>query len=65
MTDTDEQIVMAKLAYSAYAEAVDNKDFQGNPLRGWDGMSDTTRAGWVSAAAAVAAYLMGPPSADE
>jgi len=65
VTDTDDQIVMAKLAYAAYGQTTNFKNFQGNPMPNWDQLGDTIQAAWVSASNAVASYLEGPPAADE
>lgn len=65
VTDIDDQIVMAKLAYAAYGRTTDFKNFQGSPMPNWGDLGDTIQAAWVSAANAVAGYLMGPPAADE
>lgn len=56
---------MAKLAYAAYGKTTDFKNFQGNPMPAWDDLGDTIQAAWVSAANAIAGYLMGPPALDE
>lgn len=65
MTDIDEQIVMAKLAYGAYGQTTGFKNFQGNPMPKWDDLGDTIQGAWVAAANAVNNYLMGPPATDE
>jgi hypothetical protein len=65
VTDTDDQIVMAKLAYAAYGKTTDFKNYQGNPMPSWDALGDTIQGAWVAAANAVNNYLMGPPATDE
>jgi hypothetical protein len=65
VTDLDDQIVMAKLAYAAYGQTTDFKNYQGNPMPNWEDLGDTIQAAWMSAANAVAGYLEGPPAADE
>lgn len=61
----DDQIVMAKLAYAAYGQTTDFKNYQGLPMPAWDALGDTIQGAWVAAANAVANYLQGPPAADE
>lgn len=56
---------MAKLAYAAYGQTTDFKNYQGLPMPAWDALGDTIQAAWVSAINAVAAYLEGPPAIDE
>jgi hypothetical protein len=65
VSDDDDQIVMAKIAYAAYGQTTGFKNFQGNPMPNWDDLPDTIQGAWVAASNAVAAYLMGPPSIDE
>lgn len=65
MTDEDDQIIMAKLAYGAYGQTTDFKNYQGNPMPRWDDLGDTIQAAWVSAANAISNYLVGPPAVDE
>jgi hypothetical protein len=64
VTDIDEGVLMAKLAYDAYGHTTGFKNFQGNPMPAWDDLGDTIQAAWVSAAGAVHLYLMGPEAAD-
>jgi hypothetical protein len=65
VTDTDDQVVMARLAYAAYGRTTDFKNYQGNPMPKWDDLGDAIQAAWVSASNAVSDYLMGPPAVDE
>ncbi len=66
MTDIeDDQIIMAKLAYAAYGQTTDFKNFLGNPMPAWDELGDKIQGAWVAAANAVNNYLMGPTSADD
>lgn len=65
VTDADDQIIMAKLAYGAYGQTSGFKNAQGSPMPNWDQLGDTIQAAWVAAADAVYNYLMGPPSTDE
>lgn len=61
----DDQIIMAKLAYGAYAQSVGFKAFNGDNLPDFDKLSDTIAAAWVSAVNAVVGYLQdGPPAED-
>lgn len=61
----DDQIELAKLAYAAYGQTTNFKNFLGNPMPGWDDLGDRIQAAWVSAANAVSDYLIGPASADD
>jgi hypothetical protein len=62
----DDQIVMAKLAYGAYGQTTDFKNYQGNPMPAWDALGDAIQAAWVAAVNAVVGYLQdGPPALDE
>lgn len=56
---------MAKLAYAAYGQSTDFKNYQGNPMPGWDDLGEPIQAAWEAAADAVASYLEGPPAMDE
>lgn len=60
----DDQLTMAQLAYTAYGQTTDFKNYQGNPMPAWGDLGDTIQAAWVAAANAVSNYLMGPPAAD-
>jgi hypothetical protein len=42
------------VAYQAYCNASDGKDFYGKPLRTWDELDDARRSYWEAAANAVA-----------
>lgn len=62
----DDQITMAKLAYTAYSQAVGGKAFNGDQLPAYEGTPSTIQAAWVSAVNAVVSYLQGgPPAADD
>lgn len=61
----DDQIRLAKLAYDAYGETTDHKNYQGLPMPTWDALGDTIQGAWVSAVNAVVLDLMGPPPVDE
>lgn len=62
----DEQITMARLAYSAYAQNVGNKAVNGDNLPTFDATPSTVQSAWVSAVNAVVTYLQGgPPAADD
>ncbi len=61
MTDIeDDPLIMAKLAYAAYGQTTDFKNYQGNPMPAFDDLGDTIQAAWIAAANAVNNYLMGP-----
>lgn len=63
--DGDDQIIMAKLAYGAYGQTTNFKNYQGNPMPAWDALGDTIQGAWVSAVNAVVGYLQdGPPATD-
>lgn len=63
--EVDDQVVMAKLAFAAYCKTVDNKNVAGQPIPSWEQLGDSIQAAWVAGANAVAAYLEGPPAADD
>lgn len=67
MTDAqeDDQITMAKLAYGAYGQTTDFKNYQGLPMPAWDALGDTIQAAWISAANAIVGYLQGGPAAED
>jgi hypothetical protein len=44
---------LAKAAYAAYGEAVDNRNFQGDPMPSWTDLPAPIRAAWKLAAEAV------------
>lgn len=44
---------LAKAAYAAYGEAVDNKNFQGDPMPAWSELPAPIRAAWKLAAESV------------
>lgn len=44
---------LAKTAWAAYCEAVQQTSFDGKPLPEWDMLGETQRKGWEAAAAAV------------
>lgn len=50
--DTD-QTELAKLAYDAYGEATDHKNYQGLPMPTWDDLGDAIQGAWIAAAQAV------------
>lgn len=64
VTNPDESVELAKLAYRAYGEQTGFKNFQGNPMPSWEDLGDTIRSAWVAAAGAVSTYLTGPPAQD-
>lgn len=58
MTDTR----LAQLAYQAYGEQTDFKNYQGNPMPAWDDLGDAIQDAWLAAADAVAEDVQGSPS---
>lgn len=66
MTDaSDDQTALAKIAYQAYGQQIDFKNYQGLPMPAWDDLGDPIQGAWVAAASAVANYLEGPSAVDE
>ncbi len=60
----DQSVELAKLAYNAYGDAVDFKNYQGLPMPSWDDLGDAIQGAWVAAAERVADELSGPEAAD-
>lgn len=58
MTDTYEED-LAKLAYRAYGETTDFKNFQGNPMPAWEDLGERIQKAWIAAARAIADDLQG------
>lgn len=46
---------LARIAYAAYGETTDHKNYRGDPMPAFDDFGDTIRAAWCAAAAAVVA----------
>ncbi len=46
-------VEMAQVAYRAYGEVTDFKNFRGEPMPAWDDLGDTIQRAWVAAAKAV------------
>jgi len=44
---------LARLAYRAYGEVTDFKNFQGNPMPEFDNLTDKIKEAWCSSAVAV------------
>lgn len=44
---------LAALAYTAYAEAVGGRAYNGDPLPAWDALPDAIKAAWAASADAV------------
>ncbi len=61
MVTTAEGSELARIAYHAYGETTDHKNFQGNPMPAWDDLGDQIRAAWTSAARAVAEAVKEAP----
>lgn len=49
---TDEEL--GQVAYAAYGEVTDHKNFQGDPMPAFEDFGDTIRAAWAAAARRVA-----------
>ncbi len=49
--------MLARVAYHAYGEHTDFKNFQGNPMPKWEELPDRIRGAWRQAAAAVRGAL--------
>ena len=45
---------LAKIAYAAYGDYVDWKNYQGLPMPKWEDLTDKIRGAWEAAAGAVA-----------
>lgn len=45
--------MLARIAYHAYGEHTDFKNFQGNPMPLWEELPDRIRGAWRQAAASV------------
>lgn len=54
MTDTDD---LAMLAYHAYGETTDHKNFRGEPMPEWSDLGDRIQAAWIAAVTAVASRV--------
>ena len=44
---------LARIAYQAYGETTDFKNFRGEPMPEWDDLPEKIRQAWEAAAAAV------------
>lgn len=55
---------LAKLAYQAYGDRAEWKNFAGDPMPRWDDLGDRIQGCWEAAAEAVYA-VVGPPRAPE
>jgi hypothetical protein len=51
MTDTED---LARLAYRAYGETTDFKNFRGDPMPEWENLGDRIQSAWIAAVTAVA-----------
>lgn len=60
----DEQIDLAKLAYQAYGQQRNFKNYQGDQMPEWDELGSGIQDGWIAAAGAVAGFLQGPTASD-
>lgn len=61
----DDLVRLAQLAYDAYGNTTDHKNYQGNPMPTWDALGDTIQGAWVAAVNAVVTDLQGGPPAGD
>src|SRR5574343_2108803 len=54
--DNDYLLQRAKVAYTAYGQTTDFKNFQGLPMPSWDELTENIREAWVNASRAAACY---------
>jgi hypothetical protein len=45
---------LAKIAYRAYGETTDFKNFRGEPMPEWENLGDRIQSAWIAASTAVA-----------
>ena len=45
---------LARIAYEAYGQSTDNKNFRGDPMPAWGDLPVTIQQAWVAATTAVA-----------
>ena len=50
---TDEQTRLARVAYQAYGQVTDFKNFRGDPMPDWDDLPEHIQQAWIAAADAV------------
>lgn len=48
---------IGRLAYAAYGELTDHKNYQGLPMPTWDDLPENIRAAWRGVADAVAMFV--------
>ncbi len=48
--DTVDDTVLARETYNAYGQVTGFRNFQGDPMPGWDELGETIQAAWVAAA---------------
>lgn len=53
MIPTD-PVELARIAYQAYGDTTDHKNFRGEPMPTWGDLGETIQAAWIAAARAVA-----------
>lgn len=46
-------IELAQIAYRAYGETTDHKNFRGEPMPAWDNLGDRIQTAWINATVAV------------
>lgn len=49
-----DRVELAKIAYRAYGETTDFKNFRGDPMPEWDDLGDKIQAAWLAASSAAA-----------
>lgn len=49
--------MLARIAYAAYGQTTNYKNYQGNPMPNWDDLGVAIQTAWVAAAEAVADEL--------
>lgn len=50
---------LAQVAYAAYGQSTENKNFLGDPMPAWEDLPEAIKSAWVAAAAAVAEEVAG------
>ena len=52
------EVHLGQVAYHAYGEVVEFKNYQGLPMPSWDELSDKIRAAWVAASRAATSWAL-------
>ncbi len=45
-----EPVALARETYHAYGQVTGFRNFQGNPMPGWDDLGESIQAAWIAAA---------------